>query len=373
MLPALTPGTTRLADVLESSSLAASGLPSPLGLAPVDHALLVLVDGLGAEALKAAGGHARTLSAASSRRATIESGFPTTTAAALGSLATGAAPGAHGLVGYTVLDPDSGRLLNQLSGLEAHPSPQTWQRAETVFARARLRGIRTVAIGDERYRSSALTAALWADADYLAGRTIAERFDRAREFLAGPGGVGYLYIPELDMAGHAHGGQSSQWMSALEEVDGAVRALLPAISPRTGMLLTADHGMVDVAAHQHVLIPPALLDGVRFVAGEPRCLQLHLEPGASIERVLERWRTAEGARAWVVGRDEAVAAGWFGELAPGVGSRIGDVLVAARKNIAYYDPATASASARAMVGQHGSWSSAELRVPLLRWGAFAAG
>jgi hypothetical protein len=44
--------------------------------------------------------------------------------------------------------------------------------------------------------------------------------------------------------------------------------------------------------------------------------------------------------------------------------------VAARKSLAYYDGRTAGTS-RGMIGQHGSLSPAEVRVPLLRFGAFA--
>jgi glucose/arabinose dehydrogenase len=72
-----------------------------------------------------------------------------------------------------------------------------------------------------------------------------------------------------------------------------------------------------------------------------------------------------------VSRDEAVTAGLFGDVDADVAPRIGDIIVAARKAIAYYDSRSATDSGRLMVGQHGSWSDDEVRVPLLRFGAFA--
>jgi hypothetical protein len=54
------------------------------------------------------------------------------------------------------------------------------------------------------------------------------------------------------------------------------------------------------------------------------------------------------------------------EVAP----RIGDLIVAARKRIAYYDSRAASQKGRSMIGQHGSWSPEETTVPLLRFGAY---
>lgn len=72
----------------------------------------------------------------------------------------------------------------------------------------------------------------------------------------------------------------------------------------------------------------------------------------------------------MVSRSEAIAAGWFGEVDPSVLPRVGDVLVAARSAIAYYDERTATPQSLAMVGQHGSFSPEERRVPLARWSAF---
>ena len=141
--------------------------------------------------------------------------------------------------------------------------------------------------------------------------------------------------------------------------------------------MTADHGSLDVPVTSQVLFDrtPGLLDGIRHVAGEPRALQLHFEPDAGSElreRVAARWREAEGDRSVVLTRTEAIADGWFGpKVDPGVAPRIGDLIVAARKAIAYYDSRTATARSRAMVGQHGSLSPEETAVPLLRFGAYA--
>ena len=138
-----------------------------------------------------------------------------------------------------------------------------------------------------------------------------------------------------------------------------------------GMLVTADHGMIDVAPHNHILYDtvPELMAGVAHVAGEPRCLQLYLSPDADRDALAAAWHASEDSRSWVVTKAEAIDAGWFGAVRPEVESRIGDLLVAARKGIAYYS-STASERSRAMVGQHGSWSAAELNVPLVRLGAF---
>ncbi len=376
MLPAPKTDRISLADVLPSSLSALEGLSNRLGLPKVSRAVVLLVDGLGVEALLARYGHARALTAAADRASVIDSGFPTTTAAALATLATGVRPGQHGLVGYTVLDHANDRIVNQLSGWDSKLDPASWQLSPTVFEIAAGKGMRAAAIGPGRYRDSGFSAAVLRGAEYLSASSIEDRLTRASEWLHEPGdGLLYVYVPELDVAAHSAGWQSDSWTQKLEALDAAVRRFVSILRPRDGLLLTADHGVVDVPQHAQVLIDtdPGLVDGVRFVAGDPRCLQLHFEADLSTQAraaLIERWRAAEADRSWVATRREAIEAGWFGTVLPAVEPRIGELLVAARKNIAYYDGRTASAGSLAMVGQHGSWSSAEMRVPLLRFGGF---
>ncbi|NYJ30977.1 alkaline phosphatase family protein [Galbitalea soli] len=358
---------------------AVTGEPNRLALPTASKGVVVLVDGLGTAALKARLGHARTLGAAlAAGGASIQSGFPTTTAAALATLTTGTPPGQHGLVGYSVLDADNDRVVNQLTGWDDRLDPLTWQREATVFERARAAGLRATAIGPERYRDSGFTTAVLRGADYVAGARIADRVSAALDWLASPGdGILYLYVPELDVAAHASGWQSPQWTTRLEEFDGALRTLVAGVPRDAGVLVTADHGVVDVPASGHLIIEAGsdLLDGVRFIAGEPRCLQLHVEQtlsAADRDALVQRWRDSESSRAWVATRAEAIDAGWFGSVDPAVLPRIGDVIVAARKAVAYYDESPLAQRGRSMVGQHGSWSTEEARVPLLRFGAFAS-
>jgi hypothetical protein len=376
MLPGPTVDRISLADVLTSCLAAVQSEKNRLGFGSANRIVVVLVDGLGAAALRARAGHARTLTAASGQ--TIDTVFPTTTAAALASFATGAMPGEHGLVGYSVLDGANDRVVNQLSGWDDCLDPATWQRLPTVFQRARERGLSAVAVGPERFAASGFTQAVLRGAEYRVAASISDRFAVAARWLgeSGPPGLLYLYVPELDMIAHALGWESPEWTAQLEEVDSEVRRLSGLLRATDAMVLSADHGIVDIPVTAHLLIDsaPELVDGVRFVAGEPRCLQLHFEPDLSADArgsLVARWRDAESGRAWIATRDEAIAAGWFGAVDPEVVPRIGDLLVAARKNVAYYDGRTATKHSLAMIGQHGSWSPAELQVPLLKFGAIA--
>ncbi|WP_208544749.1 alkaline phosphatase family protein [Rathayibacter festucae] len=371
MLPAVPAGRRSLADVLPGALDALLGRPGTFGSPRVERIVVVLVDGLGAANLRQRAGHARTLAPALTKATTLASGFPTTTAAALASLTTGRRPGEHGMVGYRVLDRAHDRLVNQLSGWDDRMVPEQWQPHPTVFERAVEAGVAASVIGAARYAHSGLTRAILRGAEYRVAGGVAERFAAARDLLdRGGRQLVYLYVPELDMTAHARGWESPEWTTALEQLDGEVAAFVRGLSGREGVLVTADHGVLDVPASSHVLVrEPALLEGVRHLAGEPRCLQLHLEAGVDPAVVAARWSEAEGSRAWIATRDEVAASGWFGEVGTPAAERMGDVFVAARKAIAYYS--AEDASGRSMIGQHGSLTPEETQVPLLGFGALS--
>ncbi|NYD66097.1 alkaline phosphatase family protein [Agromyces atrinae] len=376
MLPAAPDGAVRLADVLPSCLASLEAEPNILGLPPARAAIVVLVDGLGASNIKSRAGHARFLASRLGRRDIAIGHFPSTTAAGIASLTTGTPPGQHGLVGYATLDTEADRIVNQLNGWDHGLLGPEWQRSETVFERAAARGLPSFAVGLPRYATSGLTGAILRGAEYVIAGTLTERFAEA-ERLASTGGraIIYVYVAELDVIAHASGWESSRWTSTLETLDSELASLDARLPRDVGLIVTADHGIVDVPAHKHVFLDrdQGLLVGVRHVGGEPRCRYLYLEPeldDAGRAALLDAWRAAEGHRAWVFSRDEAIDAGLFGDVDPAVAPRIGDIVIAARSGIAYYDGRDPNVQSHGMVGQHGSLSDEETRLPLIRGGAY---
>jgi hypothetical protein len=354
-----------LRDVLAGGLAAVRGERNPLGLPQRRSVIVLVVDGLGDEALTARSGHARTLAGAGRRR--IATGTPTTTAAALTTLTTGTDPGRHGVVSYSAVDPATGRAVNQLRGFDTE-LPDGWQRSTTVFERAGADGIAALAVGPRHYATSGFTREVLRGARYLGARTIEDRLEAASSALrAAKGGIAYCYVPELDVAAHRDGWTSGGWTDLLESVDGAVRDSVAGLRRGETLLVTADHGMVDVPRDAHVILEdrPGLLDGVRVLAGEPRLVHVHLDPDRDPATESARWREALGDVVDVLTRAEAIEQRWFGGVDPEVAPRIGDVLVAARGRTACYD--SAGSPARGMVGQHGAWTPAERFVPLVRF------
>lgn len=372
-LPAYPPRARSLTGVLTDAIAALDGRSEHLP--PARSAIVFVLDGLGAHNLAARRGHARFLSALSSRSALARTVFPSTTAAALTSLLTGTEPGQHGIVGYRVRIPGTDVAPNQLHGWEtAGLDPAVWQRAQPLTEREAQAGRPAFVVSRPEYRATGFTSATLRGAEIVGVDDLTERVETAARLAAEhPGAVVYLYAPDLDSVGHRHGWESDQWSATLERVDAAAQRLADVLRPGIGALITADHGMVDVPAHRRLLFgeDSSLWDGVTVVGGEPRMLHLYAERGRAAE-VHAAWSNAESSRAWVLARDEAVEAGLFGPaVAPEVAERIGDVLVAARAGVAYYDDREKDKGPQRMVGQHGSLTVEERMVPLLRLGAFA--
>ncbi|MCK8465914.1 alkaline phosphatase family protein [Microbacterium sp. KSW4-16] len=340
-------------------------------LPPAESVVLVVIDGLGAISLRGHAGHARALTAGMAKKDVAQSVFPSTTAAALTSIVTGVWPGAHGLVGYRVLDPSRDVLVNQLSGWESDGiDPLVWQAVPTIFERAGRRGHESFAVGLAAYAHSGFTKATLRGAEFVAADTAASRIEAAYALAqTHPGALVYCYLPEVDKAGHKHGIASREWVAALEDVDAALSARVP---PGVGVLVTSDHGMVDVPQRRQIVLEEAHLTGIRHLGGEPRMLHAYLEPEVDVAEVMTRWRSDLQGSADVLTRGDAVDARLFGPtVTDAAASRIGDVLVIARGTWAVYDGTAADQRGRAMIGQHGALTPEERQVPLIRLGAFA--
>jgi len=371
-LPTDPPTARSLTGVLPQLIASMSGRPD--WFMPARSAIVIVADGLGRGNLVQRAAYARFLSERMTKRDAARTVFPATTAAALTSLFTGVLPGEHGIVGYRVRVPGTASAPNQLTGWEEDGlDPHAWQRSQPVFEREAASGRRCFVVSRAQYAATGFTAATVRGAEFVAASEIGERLALA-EALAGAhaGALVYVYIPELDVIGHAHGWESDRWAAQLETLDGELRRWDHQLASGIGAVLTADHGMIDVPAHRHVLLRDGdeLLDEVELVAGEPRMLHLYTAEG-SVERVASRWRESESGRSWVMTRDEAVEARLFGAVDPAVVPRIGDVLVAARSGVAYYDDRLADKKPQRMIGQHGSLTDQERIVPLVRFGAFA--
>jgi hypothetical protein len=327
---------------------------------------VLLVDGLGDVLLRERAGHAPYLRGLLDGAASLDVGFPTTTATSMGTFGTGLPPGAHGLVGYEVLVPERDELLNELSW-ETPVDPRLWQPAPTAFEHAVASGVEVVRVGPGFFDGSGLTEAALRGGRFVAADSLDARVDAALAALrSAPRTLVYVYWGDVDKVGHVHGCGSWEWAESLGAVDLAVRRLVAGLPRDATLHVTADHGMVDVPHAQRldVALEPDLAAGVRHVGGEPRAPQLYCADGAAAD-VARAWDDRLAGRAEVLTRDQAVAAGWFGTVASHVLERIGNVVVSCGPDVAVVDSRHHRPELLALVGLHGARTPAEWRVPLI--------
>lgn len=370
-------GSRSLADVTTSllAALGTPGFANPLALPRVRGVALLLLDGLGARQLAEHPADAPTLTAlAAGAGEPVTVGFPATTATSVAALGTGRPPGEHGIVGYTFCCGE-GVLLNAL-GWQVHGAPETVDLRErlppervqpepTALERAAAAGVTVRIVAPRLQRDSGLTRAVLRGGTFRGVDALGDLAAEVLDALAGPAPVFcYAYHGDLDLLGHVHGPGSLPWRLQLAQLDALVSALLDRLPPGTLLAVTGDHGILTLTERVDADETMALTDGVALLGGEARARHVYAEPGAASD-VLAAWRETLGERAWVLAREEAVVAGWFGPVVhPGVVGRIGDVVVAMRGTAGVVRGRVESKLSR-LVGHHGSLTPEEQLVPLL--------
>jgi Type I phosphodiesterase / nucleotide pyrophosphatase len=361
-------GSASLPDLLPSllAGMGVAGEAATLALPPAARVVVLLIDGLGAEQLAVAE-DAPFLTAHFDPTATLDAGFPATTPVSLTSLGSGVPPGVHGLTGFFMRRPEDGVLLNLLR-LPPELGPRDMQPLPTAFERAVAAGVAVSRVGPRSFEGVGLTEYGLRGGDYLGADRIGERIAAVEQSVRrGDRSLVYAYYGDLDATGHRSGCRSVAWERELTHVDRIVEQLAGTLPDDCLLVVTADHGMVDVApdARWDLATSPELDAGVEVLAGDPRAVHVHACPGAAAD-VLAAWSELLGANAWVVSRDVAIDQGWFGPtVAPRFRGRIGDVVAAMRTDVAVVDSRRMPSTILSLVGLHGSLTTAEQRVPLV--------
>jgi hypothetical protein len=337
-----------------------------VGQSPMGRELLFLIDGFGFDTFATYADAMPTMSRMINH-GLIQTAFPSTTATSLATLTTGVMPGAHGMLGYTVQVPRSGgRLLNALKWDE-RVDPENWQPVETLFQRATAAGISVTHVAAKRYENSGFTRAVFRGANYKGANIVTDLISETKLALQATPSFVYLYVNDLDTAGHSDGVGSEKWIAALTMIDQMLSQLMKEVPKGTRIWVTSDHGMINVEEKIIIGQDNPLLQGVSVIAGEPRARHIYLEtdsPSARTETA-SLWQQYLQDKALVLTRENAISSNLFGtEVTPDAYDRMGEVIAIARGGVVLLD-ADRVEKEGAMVGHHGSDSDIESQVGLL--------
>src|SRR5258706_1735879 len=336
-------------------------------LREAENVVFVLIDGLGDNYLRVNGARG-TL--ARHRRGAISAVFPSTTATAITAGFTGATPIEHGLTGwYTYFSETAcvGAPLPFVRRGEKRPlgvPPGRLFVEPSYFDSLNDRVIVVTwnAIVDATYNAFHCGSAQrrsYGDLEGFVEQTAAAvRSGPERKFI-------YAYWPQFDSLSHQHGVGSPEVRAHFDDPDPALRDLVARLAGRDRLLvLTADHGFVDVPPGESIDLPPALAAQPRFpLCGERRVAFCHVHD----ERIfIEKTRELLGERADIRPSRELVDEGWFGpgRPHPRFAERIGDVAILMRGRGTVKDWVPGE-HRHAFIGDHGGTSEDEMRIPLV--------
>ncbi len=336
------------------------GVPEwfPTRLDGVDQVVLLVLDGLGWHQMRERENLLRGFPGLASTR--IRTVAPTTTATALTSITTGLPPGEHGVIGYR-MHTEGDDVLNVLRWCTSKGDARETIPPESVQHDLAFGGQRPPIVVRAEFKDSGFTRAHLGGCRVVPYRMpstltaeILNQLERGEPFV-------YAYYDGIDKVAHEYG-LGAFYDSELVFVDRMVEYLAEALPRGAALVITADHGQVDVGSN--VLSPhPEVLSHVRSQSGEARFRWLHAEPGSEAA-LLDAARRHHSDVAWVVSREEVVEGGWFGpKVLPAPLARLGDVALVARGDIAFED--ISDTGPFVLIGRHGGMTEAEVDVPLL--------
>ena len=344
-------------------------------IGPTDHLVFVAADGFGAGLFGSleSDGLVRP-----SRAATLRTVFPSTTASAFTSLATGQWPSRHGAVGWYTYVPDidtvatiipfvrsvDGTPLAEL-GLpvdKALPAPSLFASVDSQAL-----SLLPKSITDSTFSM------------YVTGGTprrgycsFAEVIDviasRIRD-AAGPTYT-YLYLPHVDAAGHEFGFSDHRTLKAARYVAGLLDELAQRVEGRARIVLTADHGGLDASADQVHSFgggDPLIKLLRREPSGDSRVVYFHVRKGRESE-FEEAFRDRFGGRFLLVRVEDAEEMEIFGPgpLSCETRLRLGTfIALSTGADVLLYKWPCRPGTAAPHVGYHSGLSEEEMLVPLV--------
>ncbi len=329
----------------------------PAAAVDASQVVLLVLDGLGFEQLDARRRLAPTL--ATMQGHAISTVAPSTTATALSSLTLGCPPGEHGVVGYRINV--AGDVLNVLRWQTPEGDARQGIPPDDIQSRPAFRGRRPPVVTRAEFADTGFTSAHLGEVRFWGWRVPSTLVTEVRRLLRAGEPFVYAYYDGIDKVAHEYG-LGEHYDAELVAVDRMVADLASALPPGAALVVTSDHGQVQVGqavvpVHDDVMAHVALL------SGEGRFRWLHARPGR-VEALTEAARSCHGGDAWVRSRDEVVTEEWFGpKVSDAARRRFGDVVLAAREPVAFDDPA--DTGPYRLQARHGSLTSAEMLVPLV--------
>ena len=344
------------------------------------HVILVLIDGLGMSQL------AQMASDSFLRRhcqGQLQSIFPASTAPAITTLVTAEYPSQHAITSWWIRLAEHDVIAEVLPFWErfSHkPLEEYGSCAEDVFPKAsRFRDFkakpRTVTCAQyvetsfSRYARSYTSGVGYGDYDSGVDEVVAHVEERLAN--GDDGSFTYWYLPQYDKHCHEAGVNNEKAWTILAEIDGAIARMAKRLEGKAKIIVTADHGQVDVPREDSAIMvegSPILDCLVSLPSGEPSMPVFHVKEGRE-EEFSTLFNRDYGDIFALLTVDEVSSLELFGpgELTDRAKERLGTFIALSDRPSAMLLQRKGD-SVFHFAGIHGGMSKEEMIVPLITWG-----
>jgi hypothetical protein len=335
-------------------------------IAEARHIVLLLFDGLGQAQIEALIPNGAL---AALHQCELDSTFPSSTAPAVTTFATGSAPGEHAVTGWHVWSPAHRAVVRPLP-LDFWGSPGQVE-ARDLFHWTPLSErmhVATTVLQPAWIADSSFTRHAFSGARRLGYSKLSELRRLIAQSLAAPANAShfvYAYLPQFDSAAHEHGWTAEPARKTANAFDALFGELVDALSrPEVLLLATADHGFIDVPAEQRLRLESfpefaALLDGP--LTGEPRVAFCRARAGQ--EHAFGSAASSLLGHAFECYRsEELIDAGYFGPVTSGsLRARLGSHILIGKDHYCLTQSLPGE-EPPSFIGMHGGMHADEMHV-----------
>lgn len=356
-----------------------------------DTVILFLIDGFGWELFSRYADQLpflrRFVEAGSALK--IASQFPSTTAAQMTTLHTGLPISQSGVPEWLYYEPLLDRVFAPLlyktreaqgtGRIEPALAEQLFP-TETLYSALSSSSVRSYCVQSRSYAHSPFSKRVCRGAAMRPFRTMPEAIANLPQCTPGSKNYVCVYFDVIDMLSHSYGPDGAPVDAELRALFSMLETLLmPKLSKRTLLLLTADHGHTEIDREQTIFIDREVPDLLRWSkktrsghpigpAGGRRDLFLHLE-APYLDEAFGRLSQALEGRATVARTERMIEEGYFGQnVSQRLRDRLGDLLVLPAPHRAVWWSTDPRFDPSKKKGDHGGLSPEEMEIPLLAFG-----
>ena len=335
--------------------------------------ILIILDGLGYEFLQKYG---KNSFLHQNLKGKMTSVFPSTTASAITSFATGLAPQQHGLTGWFVYLEEIKRITAVLPLIvrgEKKVMKISRKKTKEIYnfkSFSENINVPSYTITHKDYINSAYNKSIGKNSKGVPYKTLAGFFRKIKEtaFCNSKRKYIYAYWGGLDSACHKHGVESTEAKKHFRELDKRIQLLIKHLK-NTTVVITADHGLIDTKEENKIIRLenyPEMQSCLELpLSGDPRAAYCYVNKSKT--RQFEFYVKKEFSKAcWLYKSGDLIKKNYFGLQKPNknLSKRVGNYTLIMKDNYIIKDFVQGEEQ-KNFIGNHGGISREEMFVPLI--------